>query len=376
MSIRIATFNMENLFRRPTAFRLENPADREQLLADFARLVDLLDLPAYSDADKAEIARIITAYRAYDIDDPRHPDPKGPPPIVINQSRPGKHTGLFETSGPPRTPHVEITATGRGSWTGWAELAQDDLDMSTVRNTGRVVAEVDADILLTVEVEDRLTLERFNTQVLADALGRRPYPYNLLIDGNDPRGIDIGILSRHPITSVRSHLFDTDPDHPADRLFSRDCPEFEIQLDGTPLVILGNHLKSKFRDDPELRLAQARRVAEIYREAAERTPHVMVAGDLNDAPESDAVAQLLATGLRDVMSHPSYHGEPGTHEPCTRLQDKIDYLLLPPPLWHEVQHVGLETRGIFAPGIKSFDTVTSKLTEASDHAALYVDLDL
>ncbi|GHI07885.1 hydrolase [Streptomyces cellostaticus] len=370
MSIRIATFNMENLFRRPTAFRLTDPAKRKEVLDDFDTLVALLDLPAYKDEDKTQIVRLIKKYKAYDI------DPKNPPPIIVNQSRPGKHSGLFQTSGPADHPHIEITAGGRASWTGWAELGQDDLDMSVVRNTGRVVAEVDADILLTVEVEDRLTLERFNTHVLAGALGRRPYPYNLLIDGNDPRGIDIGILSRHPIASVRSHLFDTNPERPAERLFSRDCPEFEIQLDGSPLVILGNHLKSKFKDDPELRLAQAKRVAEIYRAAAERTPHVMVAGDLNDDPESEAVAELLDTGLRDVMSHRAYHGEPGTHGQCDRPQDKIDYLLLPPPLWHEVQQVGLETRGIFADGIKSFDTVTSKLNEASDHAALYVDLDL
>ncbi|MFE2070096.1 endonuclease/exonuclease/phosphatase family protein [Streptomyces sp. NPDC059467] len=375
MTIRIATFNMENLFRRPAAFRLENPADRDQVLADFAKLVAVLDKPTYTDTDKAEILRIVTAYRAYEIYDPKHPDPKGPPPIVINQSRPGKRTGLFDTARPPKTPQ-DITATGRGSWTGWAELGQDDLDMTMVRNTGRVVAEVDADIMLTVEVEDRLTLERFNNDVLAEALGRRPYPYNLLIDGNDPRGIDIGILSKYPITSVRSHIFDTDPDHPADRLFSRDCPEFEIQLDGSPLVILGNHLKSKYLDDPELRLAQAKRVAEIYSAALERTPHVVVAGDLNDDPNSAPAVELGETGLRDVMSHRAYRGLPGTHGKCSREDDKLDYILLPPSLWHEVQHVGLETRGIFADGIKSFDTVTSKLTEASDHAALFVDLDL
>ncbi|WP_327314935.1 hypothetical protein [Streptomyces sp. NBC_01235] len=94
-----------------------------------------------------------------------------------------------------------------------------------MRHTGRVVSEVDADILLTVEAEDRLTLERFNTQVpAAGALDRQPYPYVLLIDGDDSRAIDIGILGRHPITPVPPHLFDTAPESPDKRLFSRDCP--------------------------------------------------------------------------------------------------------------------------------------------------------
>ncbi|MFJ9658983.1 endonuclease/exonuclease/phosphatase family protein [Streptomyces griseoflavus] len=370
MSIRIATFNMENVFRRPTVFRLEDAARREEVLGDFAELVALLDLPAYRDGDKAEIARLVEKHRAYET------DPKNPPPIYVNQSRPGKDSGLFRTSGSGKNTRVEVTAAGRTSWAGWAELGKDDLDIDVVRNTGRVVAEVDADILLTVEVEDRLTLERFNTQVLAGAFGRRPYPYNLLVDGNDSRGIDVGVLSREPITSVRSHLFDTNPARPDQRLFSRDCPEFEIRLDGTSLVILGNHLKSKSRDDPELRLAQAKRVAEIHRAVLERTPHVLVAGDLNDDPESETAAVLRDTGLRDVMSHPAYRGLPGTFGACKSERDKIDYLLLPPPLWQRVQHVGLETRGIFHEEIKSFDTVTSKADAASDHAALYVDLDL
>ncbi|MDQ0683749.1 endonuclease/exonuclease/phosphatase family metal-dependent hydrolase [Streptomyces achromogenes] len=370
MSIRIATFNMENLFRRPTAFRIEDPAKRKEILDDFATLVALLDLPVYTDDDKKKIAGLVEKHRAYAI------DPKDPPPIYVNQSRPGKDSGLFKPPGPGKHPRIEVTAKGRFAWAGWAELGQDDLDLDTVRNTGRVVSEVDADILLTVEVEDRLTLERFNTQVLAGALDRRPYPYVMLIDGNDSRGIDIGIFSRHPITSVRSHLSETNPDRPNQRLFSRDCPEFEIQLNGTPLVILGNHLKSKSQDDPELRLAQGKRVAEIYRAALERTPHVIVAGDLNDHPTSDTAAVLEGTGLRDVMSHRSYHGLPGTFGECKSERDKIDYLLLSPEVWQEVQQVGLETRGIFADGIKSFDTVTSKVDAASDHAALYTDVDL
>lgn len=370
MSIRIATFNMENLFRRPTAFRLADPVARKDILDDFATLGALLDLPEYTAADKAKIAELIEKHRAYAI------DPEDPPPMYVNQSRPGKDSGLFKPPGRGKHPRIEVTAKGRSAWAGWLELGQDDLDLETVRNTGRVVSEVDADILLTVEVEDRLALERFNSQVLAGALGRRPYPYALLIDGNDSRGIDVGIFSRYPITSLRTHIFETNPDRPDERLFSRDCPEFEIRLNGTPLVILGNHLKSKSNDDPELRLAQARRVAEIYRAALERTPHVIVAGDLNDFPTSDSVAALEGAGLRDAMSHRSYKGLPGTFKPCMSERDKIDYLLLSPQVWQEVQHVGLETRGIFADGIKPFDTVTSPVDAASDHAALYMDVDL
>ncbi|MFI8236251.1 endonuclease/exonuclease/phosphatase family protein [Streptomyces sp. NPDC085866] len=368
MVVRIGTFNTENLFRRPSVFRLSEAAQRKQVLDEFDALVALLDKEPYTDEDKQKISALILKYRAYSN------DPENPPLIRINQNRPGKKSGLFDTPPPGAQPtELPILADGRKTWAGWAELGQDDLDMTAVSNTGRVIREVDADVLLVPEVEDRLTLDRFNQHVLG--LGRQPYPFNLLIDGNDPRGIDIGILSRFPITSVRPHLFDPNPTDPTKPLFSRDCPEYEIQLGQASLVLLGNHLKSKSGDDPELRLAQAERVAEIYRAALERTPNAVVAGDLNDFPDSKPVGVLLDTGLRDVMSHPSYQGEPGTHGTCRETHDKLDYVMLPPALWGKVQNVGLETRGIFLHA-NHFESVKAKTDEASDHAALFVDLDL
>ncbi|MFB9464312.1 endonuclease/exonuclease/phosphatase family protein [Streptomyces cinereospinus] len=370
MTVRIATFNAENLFRRLKVFALQEDEERQEVLEDYTELVSLLEQESYA-RDRKRIAALIKKHAVYD------GDRDSTRQFSVQETR-GRHT-LFSVRRRQDDVVVDVEAEGRADWTGWVDLVRDDLDWPAVRNTGRVVSEVDADILLLVEVEDRLTLERFNTQVLAGALGRRPYPYNMLVDGNDGRGIDVALLSRHPITSVRPHVFDPDPERPGEHLFSRDCPEFEIQLNGTPLVLLGNHLKSKANDDPVLRLAQARRVAEIYEAARERTPHVAVAGDLNDHPESEPVEALLDTGLRDAMSHSAYRGVPGTYAPCDTEQRKIDYLLFPPPLWHRVQHVGLETRGIFwfpPPEIKHFDEVTSKATAASDHAALYADLDM
>lgn len=103
----------------------------------------------------------------------------------------------------------------------------------------------------------------------------------------------------------------------------------------------------------------------------------MSCGDLNDSPDSEAVKKLLVTGARDAMSHPSYTGDPGTYGTGHSLDQKIDYLLFSPELFSKIQHVDVERRGVWAPNsFKSFDTVTSKADEASDHAALYADVDL
>ncbi|MPY63390.1 endonuclease/exonuclease/phosphatase family protein [Streptomyces spongiae] len=369
MTIRIGTFNAENLFRRPKAFALDSGAERRRILEDFTKLVALLDLDVYTAADQRKIAALITKHHA---DDDRRNSPR---PFFVNQTRGGAK--LYTK---PRGGEIKIVAEGRPHWTGWAELVRDDLAWEAVENTGRVIAEVDADILLTVEVEDRLTLDRFNTQVLGDELGATPYPFNMLVDGNDSRGIDVGILSRHPITSVRPHLFDPGPSGVP--VFSRDCPEFEIRLgNGETLWILGNHFKSKgfgnAQENDERRKAQADRVRQIYEAALEHSAHVVVAGDLNDTPDSAPVTTLLNAGLQDAMSHPAYTGDPGTYETGTRINQKIDYVMLSPKLWDTVEHVNVERRGVYAPRtFKSFLTVTSKANQASDHAALYADLDI
>ncbi|WP_060884777.1 endonuclease/exonuclease/phosphatase family protein [Streptomyces caniscabiei] len=370
MTVRIATYNVENLFRRPEVFRFADEQDREKILRDFNTLVDLLDKEVYSEDDKARIAGLVKEHRAFDID----PETRGP--IFVNQLK-GSGAKLFTQSGDPDDPVIKVVAKGRTKWSGWAELVRGDLSLESIRNTARVVKEVDADIVVTVEVEDRLTLERFNEQIVGGVPGGKPYPFNMLVDGNDRRGIDVGILSRHPITSVRSHIFDM-RNGSTDRLFSRDCPEFEIALGGTPLWILGNHFKSQIGGGGSLRLDQARRVREIYEAALDRSDRVIVAGDLNDSPTSDPIKHLLAAGLQDAMSHPSYDDElPGTHGTATNPKDKIDYLMFSPELFDRVRNVEVERRGVWAPNtFPHFDTVTSRLTQASDHAALFADLDL
>jgi hypothetical protein len=57
---------------------------------------------------------------------------------------------------------------------------------------------VAADIQAVVEAEDRPSLDRFNTDLLADQYG-----HVMLIDGNDTRGIDVGILTS-PQVDIRS----------------------------------------------------------------------------------------------------------------------------------------------------------------------------
>jgi endonuclease/exonuclease/phosphatase family metal-dependent hydrolase len=286
---------------------------------------------------------------------------------------------------------MTVVADGRGDWIGWLELKKEAVNETATRNTARVVADVGADVLAVIEAEDRPALERFNRDVLPlggpDGAPAWRYRHVMLIDGNDDRGIDVGLMTRQsqPIARMRSHVDDRDGEDEV--IFSRDCPEYEVELSSAgQLLVLVNHFKSKGYGAPRQTAAkrhrQAQRVAEIYAaRRAEGIKALAVVGDLNDTPDSAALAPLLAgTDLRDVSEHPKYvsDGRTGTYGTGG---DKIDYLLLSPALFAQVRAAGVNRSGVWhGPRVKNpwpmLDTLTAPEEAASDHAAIWADLDV
>jgi len=372
--LRIATFNMENLFSRPTAMSGGTDAVGRKALEDCGELNSIIAKDTYSDTDKARLIELSGEYGFHKLNQTNKF-------IQLNKVR-GQ---LFRMPQGGSINDLKVVAGGRDDWTGWFVLLRKDITWAATRNTARVAADVNADILLTVEVEDRLTLQRFNDQVLSAEFGTS-YPHNVLVDGTDERGIDLGVFSEFPIRAVRTHFDEADPANPSSKLFSRDCPEFEIELPSAEtLFLIGNHFKSKRNGDDQeskdRRQRQATGAAQIYVEARKRSLSTVVAGDFNDIPDSQPLQALLdiqgaSNKLRDVMTHPAYQGLPGTFG--TGLQSgKFDYILLPPELWEMVSQVGVERRGTYHPHKWTpYDTVTSEKNQASDHACVWVDLNL
>ncbi|MGH8263147.1 MAG: endonuclease/exonuclease/phosphatase family protein, partial [Steroidobacteraceae bacterium] len=196
----------------------------------------------------------------------------------------------------------------------------------------------------------------------------------------DERGIDVGILSRFPIRSIESHVDDRNPN--GERTFSRDCPEYLIKLpSGRKVLVLPNHFKSKRGGNtPSMqarRKAQADRAHAIAVESLPQTHLVLIAGDLNDTPDSPVFGSLFQDGFVDVQDHPSYPTDrPGTFDTGTAA-NKIDYLIMSPSLRGELTNTGIERRGSFHPHTwVPFDTVTGNENEASDHQLVFADFSL
>jgi predicted extracellular nuclease len=181
--------------------------------------------------------------------------------------------------------------------------------------------ELDADVVALQEVEDLPTLHRF----ARDFLDSR-YPYRTLVEGRDPRLIDVAVISRLPLGGVTTWQFEPHASAPDGRpIFSRDCLEVEV-LDPARkrrlLTLYVNHLKSKLvqgrtaaereleaAEAADLRRRQAETVVSIVERRQRPTGRAVILGDMNDAPDAAPLAPFAAA-FANGLKNPTERGTP------------------------------------------------------------------
>ncbi len=370
--MRLATFNVENLFERAKAMNLDTWAGGKAALEDFKRLNELIQEPTYSDNIKQELLDIMKRHQGL--------LSNGESKFIQLRDLRGKFLSK------PQNRPVEIAPGGRADWIGWFELATEPVKETATENTARIIGLLQADVLCVIEAENRIGLKRFNEEVLPK-VGVEPFAHVMLIDGNDDRGIDVGIMTRQNYEIVRmlSHVDDKDG---RGLIFSRDCAEYEIKTAAGNTLLLVNHFKSKgygkAAASAEKRLRQAKQVRKIYEERLQAgCDYVAVVGDLNETPDAWPLDPLIReeSTLTDIMAHPKFQGDgrPGTHGNGTKA-GKFDYILMSPKLSAKVTQGGIERRGVWG-GKKGtlfphLETIEAEVDAASDHAALWVEADL
>jgi endonuclease/exonuclease/phosphatase family metal-dependent hydrolase len=373
--MRLASFNVENLFRRPRALNTVgwDTDERQHVLSAFGELQGIFENHTYTPANKERILKLLDDLGLLHSDESDW--------AYLRRSR-------GQLLHRPEVGPVTVIANGRDGWIGWLELKREAVNEEATRNTARVIANVNADVLAVIEAEDRPALDRFNRDVLPFGFAKPEkaftYRHVMLVDGNDDRGIDVGLFSRvpHPIDGIRSHV--ADRDGRGNPIFSRDCAEYQIHVPGgAPILVMVNHFKSKGYggqvSSNAKRLAQAKRVAQIYRERVKAGwTRVAVVGDFNDTPGSPPLQPLLKTNLEDVSTHAKFVPDErvGTYGSG---RDKIDYILLSPALYPLVTKAAYDRSGVYhGPRVKNpwkmLPTITEPLHQASDHAAVWVDL--
>lgn len=190
------------------------------------------------------------------------------------------------------------------------------------------IRDMDVDVLAVQEVEDLDTLRAF---ALEDLQGL--YPHVSLVEGNDDRLIDVGLLSKLPLGPVTSWRHATHPDVPDEPVFSRDLAQVEVmdaQRTRVLFTIFNNHLKSQLilDGDPEnqqqlndeLRRRQTATIANVVRSRFAPGAAYIIVGDMNDTPDSAQLEPIRAleavAGLSDARETRAFHDPAG--DPTTK----------------------------------------------------------
>jgi Endonuclease/Exonuclease/phosphatase family len=251
------------------------------------------------------------------------------------------------------------------------------------------IKRMNLEVLAVQEVEDIDTLRQFNRDDLAGL-----YPHTVLIEGNDPRLIDIGLLSKLPLGAVTSWQHIPDP-LDGNPLFSRDLLQVDVLNASRKerlFTVFNNHLKSHFvpftATDPaaeqaranELRRRQCQAIAAII--AAETRPNsrYLVLGDMNDPPDSEFMAPLAESSqlkLTFGLTNPTEtRPAPGSPPPPTVAWTERFKPSGKPAVYTLMDQVWLSP-ALAAKQTGAFIDRRSKVSgDGSDHDPAWITLDL
>ncbi|MBT9548671.1 MAG: endonuclease/exonuclease/phosphatase family protein [Candidatus Sericytochromatia bacterium] len=197
------------------------------------------------------------------------------------------------------------------------------------------------DVVAMQEVESQKTLKDFRDKYLKDMNYQEP----IVIEGNDPRGIDVAVMSKWPIVAVKSHKDFKFELKGRKRGFGRDLLQVTLKApSGYTLTVFAVHLKSKLGDKKEsdaVREAEATAIQGLLKTYQSQNPkaNFVVMGDFNDEPTSAPLKPLLGPqnplGLVDIAAQdlgikPSVF----TYHP-KKYRSRIDYILVSPSMMPE-----------------------------------------
>src|SRR5262245_47619632 len=123
--MRLASYNVENLFERARAMNFEDHQEGKEVLAKHAQINTVLNKAEYKKADKDKIMQLMKDLGIDKSDD-------GGQFVILRQNR--GHLVKRPTGG-----GLEVVAKGRGSWIGWVELKMEAVNELSTRMTAKVI---------------------------------------------------------------------------------------------------------------------------------------------------------------------------------------------------------------------------------------------
>ena len=121
--MKIAAFNVENLFDRAKAFNQENATDAQRVIRAVSELNSLFEEKQYTPEHKQRILELVEL-------------------LELNRFNEGPFAFIRKIRGAilrrPQAGGIEVVADGRDEWVGWAELKTAPVNEIAVQNTGHL----------------------------------------------------------------------------------------------------------------------------------------------------------------------------------------------------------------------------------------------
>lgn len=283
---------------------------------------------------------------------------------------------------------LDMRASELTNWNGWVALQTIPINENAIKNKLKVIADTNADIILLQEVEDRASLTEFNTKMALD-FDFIPYEQIMVIEGNNSKGLGMGIMAKpgYSLEGIKNHVHDLHTDGMP--LFDIDCPQYTVVTpSGKEITIIDTYLS---KTDDKKRELQCRRLANIYYKlVSEGKPNVFISGVFHDVNFSSSIAPLLReTDLIDVSKHETFNADTdfgksseyfrlGAFKQGVNLQQK-EYLLLSPAMYAKLWQSGVNRKGVWRdkkPNWPIYKSLERKQYAASEYPLVWGEINV
>ena len=284
---------------------------------------------------------------------------------------------------------METRASYMTDWNGWTKLRSVPISKNSIINKAKVINEVNPDIILVQQVENRESLIQFHNSFFEENQSSN-YEEIMHLQGNDGKGLGMGILLKkgYHLKSLKS--FSNERDTDGSLLFNTDFQQYKIKTpENKTLYLLCCQLAGENIFDT-LRKKQAKKVAEVYTDLLSKgIENIVIAGTLNAPSYADCISPIMELEVADVVKHQSFdvmadsgkdagYYRMGAYRMGVNIKQK-DYLLVSPILYDKINACGMNRKGMWPlnkPEWETYDTVEKEKDAASDHPLLWADFKL
>ncbi len=367
--MKIASFNIQNIFHRDTHLvKLYAEGNMEVWTEEFESLM-FKHRPCEKDYTRMRELSVLLGFHK----------PSYEPYLTMRRKSGQLHIQKGKSSREYKANHLT-------DWNGWIKLNSIPINDIAIQNKANVINDVNPDILLLQEVEDRASLVEFNKAFLSsDDIVK--YQQIIYLETNDKYGRGMGIIAKkgYQIKSIKTHVNELDKN--GNSLFDFDFQEYEIKTPSDETIqLLSTHLIEGSLDSEEAnnkRKIQSYKIAEVYRNLRKTNNHIAIIGTLNAPSYSDSISPLLReTDLKDVTKHTSFTIDlendkdtlyTRTYKMGVNTKQR-DYLLLSSNLFKTVKNCGWYRKGIWnkkQPQWEVYKSIQKEIHTASYHPLIW-----